>query len=314
MPYVHGVREQLGEFARPYPYPPIRQPVPLGEFARPYPYPPIRQPVPLGGWFDDFKDAAADAYYKAYESSGVVKAIDSFSSFFVDVVDKISGEVCGKDVQDQIKVSNRILQRALSQAQSNKAALRSTPANLRPQLDQAYVINTRVASETKALLDKLQSLMNEGYKLGVSQCTEYFRGPASGLGVAPAAGAAVSAPVVIAVVAGIAISAGTIAYGMRLAAEKNERELATASAMAGAVRDASMTTKTVCEQNPSSNECREARQHVSDLANQSNEAFREYAKRKAEEEQAGVTGTIQTVAIAGVVGVLGFMAIKAFSK
>ena len=313
MPYIHGVREQLGEFARPYPYPPIRQPVPLGEFARPYPYPPIRQPVPLGGWWEDFKDAASDAYYKAYESSGVVRAVDSFSTFFIDKVDQIFGEVCGKDVQDQIRVSTAIMHKAFRQAESNKAALNSTPASLRPKLEQIYATNTRIANETKTLLDKLYTVMSEGYKLGVTDCTNFFEGRTSGLGAAPVAAAA-GAPLVIGIVAGVAIVAGTIAFSMKLAAEKNERELAVTNAGAKAVTDASEVARVICTQNPSSAECREARKFVSDLSTKSNEAFRDYANRKADEEQAGITGTIQTVAIAGVVGVLGFMAIKAFTK
>lgn len=308
MPYIHGVREQLGEFARPYPYPPIRQPVPLGEFARPYPYPPIRQPVPLGGWWEDFKNEAADAYYKAYESSGIVRAIDSFSQTVLDTTDKIFGEVCSKDAQDQIKVSSSIMHRALSQAESCKVTLRSTPANLRPKLEEIYQANMYIANESKRLIDKMHSIMIEGYKLGLTACTNFYEGRVSGLGGGPAAGT------VIIVVAGMAIVGGLIAYGIKQYNERAIQELGVTKAGEEAIKGATLAANTECGKNSASDECREARQHQLNLMDKTSQAFRDYSKRKAEEEQAGVTGTIQTVAIASVVGVLGFMAIRTFIK
>ena len=197
MPYIHGVREQLGEFARPYPYPPIRQPVPLGEFARPYPYPPIRQPVPLGGWWDDVKDTASSAWESTKDaiisSKFTQEYLNIFGATSSDALDFAFGEICSPEVQNLANKIQSNMFRAARQRDENKVALRTVSATLRGKLEQALAINTETYNNSKELLDRLQFIMMEGYKLGITSCESYFGTPTtkrgvsgfSGLGVGP---------------------------------------------------------------------------------------------------------------------------------
>jgi len=175
MPRLVGVREQLGEFARPYPYPYIRQPVPLGEFARPYPYPYIRQPVPLGNIFEDIYGAAKKAASSVYDA--VVP--DSMKPY----IEALSASnICGPEAQSQIRQLSTLKMRYSDKAREAKVALdRSTPS-FRSKRQSIYDGWTLLYNETKKLLDRQYFWMTEAYKFGVGTCEQYFLNGVGGLG------------------------------------------------------------------------------------------------------------------------------------
>jgi hypothetical protein len=310
MPRLVGVREQLGEFARPYPYPYIRQPAPLGEFARPYPYPYIRQPVPLGNVFEDIYGAAKEAASSVYNA--VVP--DSMKPY----IEALSASnICGPEAQSQIRQLSTLKIRYSDKAREAKVALdRSTPS-FRSKRQSIYDGWTLLSNETKKLLDRQYFWMAEAYKFGVGTCEQYFLNGVGGLGygvnygigVEPVTTTAASVSTIVAY--GVVITVGvSLVLAVRSYLTKVEAEAAHLDAQTKALESAIEVTRTACSANPGSPECTQAREFQTKMGRMSADAFDKYAQLEKDREEAGISNTVQTVAIAGVVGLIAFYGLK----